>query len=397
MPDGYTERPGPKPKLPPPSGPATWAKADRWDEASLPPRPWLAPGYFLRGAVTTVIGPGGVSKSSLVVAWAIALALKRELGTMKPRSRFKCAIFNVEDDSDEQERRLSAALTSVGKTPEDIAGQILRTGPTKVGTLFEQDPETREIVPTLAMREVERELVAFGADILFVDPLAELHGVEENDNVAMRAVVAEFRVLAARCKLAVVIVHHTRKGMLNPGDADAARGASSIVGASRIVLTVVGMTEDVAKAFSLPDGHEKHFFRLDGGKANYSTLTDCEWFERVVYTLANDDTVAVTVPWDPPRDSITPEVQAKVEAAVRRGSTEGPFSPMLGNTARSVKQPMVDAGITTRPGQQEMLEALLKAGFTKLKFQDRASRKKPLGLRSPEGLPEAEWIEDADA
>ena len=75
----------------------------------------------------------------------------------------------------------------------------------------------------------------------------ELHDAEENDNTALRAVMAKFRNLAIQHNLAVVLVHHARKGSgSSAGDPDNLRGASSIVGAARIVLTVLTMDEEQA-------------------------------------------------------------------------------------------------------------------------------------------------------
>jgi RecA-family ATPase len=77
--------------------------------------------------------------------------------------------------------------------------------------------------------------------VLVVDPLAELHACEENDNNALRAVIAAFRELAVKYSIAVLVLHHTRKGSgASPGDPDAARGASAIIGAVRIALTLTG-------------------------------------------------------------------------------------------------------------------------------------------------------------
>ena len=87
---------------------AIWTAVDGWTEALIPARPWIAPGYFLRGSVTTIVGPGGVSKSSLLIAYAVSLALGRVLHGMRPRgfSDDKAAppvrslLYNVEDDQD---------------------------------------------------------------------------------------------------------------------------------------------------------------------------------------------------------------------------------------------------------------------------------------------------------
>ncbi len=326
---------------------ALWYEDGAWEEAEIPFRPWLAVGYLLRGSVTAVVGPGGVSKSSLMLAWAVHLALGIKCHAMRPLSSYRVMLYNVEDDAHEQRRRLSAVLTSIGKAPADIAGKIARVGPSSVGTLIGRDEEGLQ-VDTGAFAELERRIVAFKPDVLILDPLAELHVSEENDNTALRSVIARFRALAVKYNLALALLHHTRKGVVTPGDADAVRGASSIASAARVVLTVVGMSEEEEKAFGLPTGARKAYFRLDGGKSNYAGLTDAEWFERVSFTLGNGgalgfgDTVAVTVPWQPPADVCTPNIMAAVEAGIARGHAQGPWSPQLGNTPRSVKHLMVE-------------------------------------------------------
>ena len=55
---------------------STWFADGDWSEADIPARSWIAPGYLLRGTVTLVVGPGGVSKSTLMIAYAVALALE---------------------------------------------------------------------------------------------------------------------------------------------------------------------------------------------------------------------------------------------------------------------------------------------------------------------------------
>ena len=213
-----------------------------WDPADIPPRAWIAGGYLLRGSITLVIGPGGVSKSTLCVAYAAGLALGLPVNGMQPSEPLKVMMLNAEDDQDEQRRRLTAVLTSMGRTPADVAGLIARVTPTGIGTLLERNPDLD--VPgivrlTEAMLALIDEIRAFRPDLI-LDPLAELHVVDENDNVSMREVVAAFRKLAVDHSLALVLVHHVRKGPSGAGDMDTARGASSVVSAARVVLTVTG-------------------------------------------------------------------------------------------------------------------------------------------------------------
>ena len=374
----------------------TWFEDGGWDEADLPPRAWLAPGYFLRGAVTLLIGPGGVSKSTLVIAYAVALALGCDLHGMRPACAFKSLVYNVEDDATEQRRRFSAVLASMGRTPADIAGRVARIGPQRLGMLLDRDPETGAIRHTAAWTELEQKIREVRPDVLFLDPLAELHGEDENANTALREVVAEFRSLAVKHALALVLVHHTRKGLATPGDPDSGRGASSIASACRVVLTVNAMTKDEAAAFGMRPESCRHHFRVDGGKSNYASLTECEWFERHAYTLANGDLVAVPLRWTPPDDAASPDVREAIHAAVAIGSGAGPWSVKLSSDPRSIKRLLAEHGVVTAPGQRAAVDHLLASGFHVMDFK-RSNRSKAQGLRSPDGLPgNVEWIE-ADA
>ena len=201
----------------------------------------------------------------------------------------------------------------------------------------------------------------------------------------------EFRGLAKELNAALVLVHHTRKGLMNPGEMEAARGASSVVSAARIGLTVVIMAADDEKALGLPPGARNRYFRLDGGKANYSLLLECEWYERVSYELEQGDQVGVATPWYPPEDVVTLNMRAKVEAAIRQGSPSGPWSPKLESRARSIRHPMVAAGIIKPKMQKKLLADLFLSGFEQAFVRD-GQRKRVHGLRAPDGQPSRfEW------
>ena len=96
-------------------------------------------------------------------------------------------------------------VKAIGKTPADIAGRVIRCGPRNVGVLFERDPNTGRVVPTPALAALEQLLADTGASVLVCDPLAELHNAEENDNTAMRSIIASIcpASLAGCCSTAV--------------------------------------------------------------------------------------------------------------------------------------------------------------------------------------------------
>ncbi len=375
--------------------PALWVESDGWSEGEIPQRPWVARGYLLRGAVTVLSGASSVSKSTLAIAWAVSLALHQPLHRFAPASACRVMILNAEDDAAEQRRRFSAVLRQFGAAPSALAGKVMRVGPHGVGTLLAGGTAGRDMASTGAMVELQRLVAEFRPDVLILDPLVELHTAEENDNGALRGVMAQFRTMAVEHGMAVAIVHHARKGAAQstPGDTDTLRGASSIVGAARVVVTVAGMTEAEAQGFGLSADQRRSFFRVDSGKSNYSPVHEAEWFERVEYELDNGDLVAAPVAWQPAQDVITPEKRADIEADIALGSATGPWAPRLSNDSRSVRQVFIKHGIATHAAQQILLAQLQASGFETAAFK-RANRMTAQGLRSPDGRPNtAAWIQ----
>jgi hypothetical protein len=281
-------------------GDALWRDLGAWDPQGIPQRPWVVPGYLMRGAVTALSGQGAGGKSSLVVAWTISLATGDGLGPFEPLKPAIVVNYNTEDDREEQQRRYSAALISAGKAVSEVMPRIVRCGPNNVGTLFERNPDTGRIGETGALRELERICLEARADVLVCDPLAELHNAEENDNTAMRAVIAAFRSLAKRLNIAVLILHHDRKGSGAPGDMDRIRGASAISGALRVILTLTTMSPEEADKLGVPPDERRRHFRLDGAKSNYAPTTEAEWWRLSPYEIGNGDQVAAVHPWTPP-------------------------------------------------------------------------------------------------
>ncbi|GBR23370.1 AAA family ATPase [Gluconobacter japonicus] len=370
---------------------------DNWQESSIPKRPWVAPGYLLRGAVTVVVGAPAAGKSSLMVGWAAALGLGLRYGRMQTPPR-KVMTYNVEDDRDEQRRRFSGVLRYMGRTSADLRQNVIRIGTDGIGTLLTIDPNTHALIPTEAMHQMLQQIASMRPDVLILDPLVELHEAEENDNTAVRSVMAYFRSLAIRYEMAVVLLHHTRKGSsATAGDPDVARGASSVIGAARIVLTVTVMTEEEANNFGIKADHRRFFSRVDGAKINAAPIGTAEWFERESRELDNGDMVPVMVPWSPPHDMISMEQMDAIKAGIAKGSPTGPWSPKLSKDARSVKRLLSESGVSTAEGQRKVLDELMCAGFVAATFKRGDNRVKAQGLRAPDGSPgNVHWLSGED-
>lgn len=368
---------------------------DDWLENDIPARPWIAKGYLLRRSVTAIVGAGAAGKSSLMVAWAISLALCEQFHRFRPQQACRVLTFNTEDDRDEQRRRFSAALRHAGRQPADISGKVVRAGTRGVGTLFGK-LENGTIGALPAMGELRTRLEAFRPDVLILDPLVELHNVEENDNSDMREVLARLRGLAVEFNMAVVVAHHTRKGTVAPGDPDVARGASAVKDLARVTMTLTVMQEEDAKALNIR-GEDRHlYFRLDDAKQNYGPMGEAEWFERVVYPLENGDFVATAAPWNVPTDLITPDKRAAIAAGLALGSSEGPYSPKLDKSARSFRRLCLENDIVTQEGQRRLLDEMLATGGCHVQsFKKASNRATAQGIRCADGRPmTANWTAD---
>ena len=279
--------------------PALWQDVGQFTPNDIPKRPWLVQGYLLRGAVTVLSGQGAGGKSSMTVGWTLAGAQGKPFGGFRPETALTIVNYNTEDDKDEQQRRYAAAIKAQAANGEAMQ-KIIRCGPYNVGTLFARDPHTGQINPTQAMQELERICMEEQADLLVCDPLAELHDSEENDNTAMRQVVAAFRSLAQRLDMAVLILHHDRKGTSTPGDMDRVRGASSISGAVRVMLTLTTMTAEEAGGFGIPAEERRSYIRIDSAKSNYAPAQEAEWYKLTAIEIENGEIIAAALPWTPP-------------------------------------------------------------------------------------------------
>jgi hypothetical protein len=294
-----------------------WVQRGGWDEKDIPVRRWISRGYLMRGAVTVLSGPGSAGKSMLTIAWAAALTVGCAFGRFRTEGKSRVLIYNVEDDADEQHRRFSALLGHMRLNPASLEDRLALVGPKNVGTLIELSDG--KVVRTDAFGDLDIILKEFQPDVLILDPLVEMHTAEENDNTALRSVLAEFRALAVRRKMAVIILHHSRKPLAGhaPGDPDTLRGASSIVGAARSVFTLNIMSEEEAKALNIPFEERRDYFRLDSAKSNYARISEAEWFRRGVRTLANDEEVAYAWPWTPPnplKQATAQDIDAVIDA-----------------------------------------------------------------------------------
>jgi len=140
-------------------------------------------------------------------------------------------------------------------------------------------------------------------DVFIVDPFVSTHAVDENSNSAVDRVVKGFWApLAARCGIAIDLVHHTRKLGGETGSSEAGRGASALLAAARSGRVLNRMTSEERERAGIGESDSSTYFSVLRDKANLAPASGREWRRVVPVDLANGDNVGVVEAWDWPDD-----------------------------------------------------------------------------------------------
>lgn len=269
--------------------------------ASLPRRPWILGTQLQRKIVTVILADPGQGKTSLSLAMALAVCTGRD-DIVEDEVVEPCNVMllNNEDGEDELDLRLAALMEAHEVTWDDIDGKFFpwsavgrerftvakRKGAALVGT-----------VPDWFIEKLRQHKIG----VLIVDPLVETHQGDENDNVQMATVAAQYRDIAVKANCAVVIVHHTNKPPMSSEGFAAnmyrSRGASSLIANARIVDILCPMSEKDAERFGKADRDRWQFSRLDRVKGNMGPRGGKErWFKSLGVILANEESVGAFLP-----------------------------------------------------------------------------------------------------
>lgn len=313
----------------PPIGLGEWDAGE--DSNPIEPRGWLLGNQLCRRFISTLIAGGGTGKTALRTVQMLALASGRELTDEKVFHRCRVLMLSLEDGEDELRRRVRAAMIHHELKPEDVAGHLYLSTPRNL-KLAEPDESGRPRYGAFK-QSLEAAICRLGIDVICVDPFVKAHGMEENDNMAIDFVAEVLAGIAADYDCAVDVIHHTRKGPAEGGEADRSRGASAFVNAARLAYTLTQMTEAEADLFRVPREEHKHYVRLDSAKVNIAPPLDrATWFRLVGVPLGNaselyphGDTVQAIEPWTPPQvwSQVTAEVANRILDRLSAGLADG--------------------------------------------------------------------------
>lgn len=272
------------------------------------PRRWLLGNILIRQYVTVLAGSGGGGKTSLAIGWALSLASGKPVMGERVGKPRRVLIWS-EDPPEELAKRVDAAMQIHGLTRADIGDRLLVVSIDELRiTIARFSQELREVI-AVDVAALKQIILANKLDVLMLDPIAELHELEENDNVQMAKLMGMVRSVARETKTAILLLHHASKASVDAGKKSAAtatRGAGAIVNSARVSMVLNEMTAKDAQDFGIPEDERPLYGELTRPKSNMSSRTFGGDFIKVeLVPFGNgdadndEDVVAVSTTWKP--------------------------------------------------------------------------------------------------
>lgn len=175
---------------------------------------WLVESLWAEEAVGIVGGEPKCCKSFLALDVAVAVAsgalCLRRFAVRRPG---RVLLYAAEDALDVVRRRIDGICRAAGVT---IAGLDLQVITVPLLRL-DLENDRRDLAATVA---------ALRPRLLVLDPFVRLHRVDENASGEVAPLLAYLRDLQRRHQLAVIVVHHARKGGAHLRAGQALRGSS---------------------------------------------------------------------------------------------------------------------------------------------------------------------------
>jgi hypothetical protein len=333
---------------------------DMFDEASIEPRRWIYGHHYLRSFVSVLASAGGVGKTSLQIVEALAIVTGRPLLGEEVKERTNVWIVNLEDPIEELQRRILAAMKHYGIQVDEVRGRLFvnagRDFSLKFGT------QTREgVVPNAALVEyLLKKIPDKGIGVVFIDPFVGAHNINENDNMAVNAIVAEIRKVADVTRCSIGLVHHIRKGNGEDANIDSVRGAGSLIGAARAARVVNRMPLDEASRLGIDEAEARSIFRVDDGKANLAPPADKALYRKMVgVKIDNGEWIGVCVPFKLPDafDGVSAKDAKKAQQIVADAHSNGEPLRESSQASNWVGVPiadMLDIDITEKAGKAKV-------------------------------------------
>lgn len=249
---------------------------------SIPERRIVLGSLCERGAVSLLAAASGIGKTTLTVDVMCAVASGQSFAGLAVGRPEKVVYLNVEDAAEEVIRRFQATRLA-GRLDDDGATRIHIMPAAQHCRVLEK--VNGQISTTGYGLQLRSTVAIIKPALIVIDPLAMAHGLDENSNGEMAALMRYASELAIVGDSAVLLVHHTGKDT-KPG-LGASRGASSIPASVRSMWQLT--------AHDVKEGSEPAV-QLTCVKTNYHARPADRFFKRAQVVLPNGDAVGLLEP-----------------------------------------------------------------------------------------------------
>jgi RecA-family ATPase len=184
--------------------PSIFAAPYAWrDPSTIPPRDWLYARHYVRGFVTATIAPGGMGKSSLAFAEAVAMCTGKNLLGHPVRKPLRVWVWNGEDPAVELERRVAAICLHFGIDHAELAGRLFlnsgRDMPIRLAEMAKGEVRINQAQIDGIRDECRKRKI----DVLIIDPWVSAHSLPESANMEIdRVIKAGVSVIAEQANIA---------------------------------------------------------------------------------------------------------------------------------------------------------------------------------------------------
>ena len=138
--------------------------------------------------MSCTIAPGGVGKTALLCAEALAMVTGRPLLEDMPQGRLRVWLVNLEDPVDELRRRIGATALRYGIGKDDIGDRLYLDLGRDMAIVVAADSRDGVVVNRPVVDAIRCEIAVRCIDVLIIDPFVACHALPENDNGKIAAV-----------------------------------------------------------------------------------------------------------------------------------------------------------------------------------------------------------------
>lgn len=189
------------------------------DKVSPKPKRWLWFPYIPFNHVTMIFGIGGVGKSYVACEIAARVSQGQALPGQKSAKLTPRRVLLVDGENDPE---------------EDLAPRMKKQGANTRNVFLAPDGF---ILDKEGLKYLEEMIDYCGPSLVVIDPLAQYMGgkIDINKMNEVRAITGALNEMARKHRIAIVIVHHARKGAEGASH-ERASGSSDLVNAPRSTL-----------------------------------------------------------------------------------------------------------------------------------------------------------------